>query len=315
MITWETLRSKEYKEKVYITVAKIVIKYGSLGNGQLNFKEEYVREFWKYDEDLPVAGYILKNIKLNVLKWYIHNKIDYDDGIWNADFIYGISTNGKLIWSKKRFPSLVWDSSEVSMSEVIKTNKLGGKIKEYKIFYVHINTKWSQVPALYLKHSEDTISFMAGLMSVAQDMVIDGVTYASFNKNLQPYLNKWGIPIEKEIKIKRKVKILVSPIWPALFSIKMPLEMKCKWLNIKKPYKSDIYAPVLWRTYVDNAIVTDGIPYLRSRRSVYNDFADENGLGGLKRKLDLLRIEHKLTQLDNRVKEVIQMWAKTKGIN
>jgi len=27
-----------------------------------------------------------------------------------------------------------------------------------------------------------------------------------------------------------------------------------------------------------------------------------------------LRIEHKLTQLDNRVKEVIQMWAKTKGI-
>ena len=85
----------------------------------------------------------------------------------------------------------------------------------------------------------------------------------------------------------------------------MPNESK-KWLNIKKAFNVNIYAPILWKTYINNKFTVDGIPYLKARRSIYYEFKCDDGA---MHRLDMLRVDKACTELDNRVRQVVKEWS------
>ena len=306
----EQKRKRVWVEKVYDRTSKLCIKYGSLGNtsGLKKVKpnllkiEDHFKEFWP-EEDRPSIEYIRKNIKIDDLKWYIHNKVEVNNKIWTSDFLFGVVKHGNIFWAKKSFPSLSWKNNN-NIYKVIKTSPFGGKIsKEFENPYQTRN--WSKVPALYLKHSEDTISFMVGLLSCGNIVEKNGISYARYAGRTIDYIKKWGIPLEYQTHYSKKENhVLISPIWPALFSIKMPKEIAEIWLNIENPCNSKIYCPILWKTYVGN-FVKDGIPYLPSRRSIFYYHKCKEGTV---KKLERLRVSTGMVELDYRVRDMVKIW-------
>jgi len=287
------------QERLYTTASLMALKYGGPRDGYANYKEEYIREFWNYDAPYPTFNSFRKNVKVATIKWFIRNQIVLKrDRIWNADFLQGITQHGRVRWNIREYPTFYWQWNETIL-DLIKEAPFGGGIYSNKPAY-----RWVNVPALYLKSSEDSLSFIAGVLIGGQEHKKEGKIYAKYLIHIEPYLKKWGIPIE--YYSPKKQYLLISPIWPALFSLWMPDKFKQKWLKIKKPAETEIYAPVLWKTYVNTNFHSKGIPYLRSRRAVYNDFQGEEV--GVARKLEVLRVERNLTELDNRVKEAIWEW-------
>lgn len=307
----EKRKRKEWLEKLYDVTSRMCIKYGSLGNtsgkkeAQPNILRigDHLKEFWPED-DRPSMDYIRKNIKVNDLKWYIHNKIEVNNKIWTPDFLFGVAKHGEISWSKTSFPSLSWTNNK-NMRTVIKTATFGGKISKESEVQHRINY-WSQVPALYLKHSEKSIEFMAGLLSCGNLVEKDGVSYARYAGRTIQYLEEWHIPIEiKTDYDKRENYVLISPIWAALFTPKMPKEITETWLTVENPCNSKTYCPILWKTYVGN-FVKDGIPYLPSRRAIYyHHKCDEGAI----HKLDQLRISTGMVELDYRVRDMVKIWS------
>jgi hypothetical protein len=300
-------KKKNKIDKMYRTAAQIAIKYGCMGDGSLNYNQDRICEFWKYEDNYPCFGTFSSAIRLPAIKWYIHNEISVDHKIWNPDFLRGLIAHCNIRWNKNKFPSCSWYCNE-EIARLLHSCPYGGDIfdkdKEKRGY------RWNYVPALYLKHSEDSIQFMAGLMAGFKIVKVNGYKYASCGYRALNYLKKWGIPIDGKYFTKA---YLISPIWPALFVRYMPDEESKKWLDIKKAFNANIYAPILWKTYIDNNFISDGIPYLKARRSVYYEFKCEEGA---MHRLDMLRVEKALTELDNRVKHVVKEWssiAKDKG--
>lgn len=304
---------KAWLQDVYKNVSMLCIKYGSLGNtsGKKEAKEnlfkieDRIREIWS-DESRVSVEFIRKNIKLKDLKWYIHNKVEFKDDIWNSDFLFGVVKHGKIIWSKRLFPSFSWTNRHDNLYDIIKTSPFGGKVN-YNHKHECSKRFWSQVPALYLKHSEDTVSFMAGVLSAGNVEYRDGYSYATYSGRTVAYIKEWGIPIEyQDRSIGRNKKVFISPVWPALFSLKMPIELMNFWVNLDKPFNSHIYCPILWKSYAGD-YTKGGIPYLKSRRSVYYDHKCEEGAS---KRLEKLRVSTGLISIDPRVGEVVKMWNK-----
>ena len=232
--------------------------------------------------------------------WYIHNKIGVDYPVWSADFLHGLMSHCKIRWNGRSFPSCEWcNNSDITM--LLQVSPFGGRM-----FMPENNTRhrWMNVPALCLKFNDTSIAFVAGLMSGLKKVERNGNCYAMFYQRALPYFKKIGIPIEGECG---QGAYLISPLWPALFVDYMPLGLYQKWLEIKKPYGADVYAAILWKTYVDNEFVSGGIPYLKARRTIYYEFECEEGA---MKKLEKLRVEKNLTELDNRIKTVVQEWSK-----
>lgn len=288
------------QDSIYEVASQIALKYGCRGNRGENYTYDRIREFWKYEDPCPSLREFRDAVKVSTIKWYIRNKTVVDYPIWNADFLHGVAAHCKIIWNKKHFPSCDWYSNE-DITNLFQSCPYGGEIVKSNNIARH---RWVRVPSLYLKYSEDSISFMAGVMAGLKKINIDDENYALVNERILPLLKKWGIPIDIT-KFPRLY--LISPIWPALFARYMPENVSQKWLNLKKAHKVDVYAPILWKTYVNGIFPVDGIPYLKSKRTIYYDFKCEEGAMD---KLDKLRVEKNLTVLDNRIKEVVQIWAK-----
>ena len=71
-------------------------------------------------------------------------------------------------------------------------------------------------------------------------------------------------------------------------------------------YRASLYAPILWRAYLNKEFVSKGIPYLKSRRQIYYDHNCEEGVS---RRLEMLRIRLGLFSLDDRIKNAVKKWA------
>ena len=77
-------------------------------------------------------------------------------------------------------------------------------------------------------------------------------------------------------------------------------------MSLKNPYNADIYTPILWKTYVNNNFITKGIPFLKSRRYIYYHFGCDEGA---MKYLNKLRVGMDLTELDNKIREVVKKWS------
>jgi len=297
LIDYHHGKQQEKQNQIYEIASKIALKYGRLGNEFSQFNLDHILEFWNGQGDYPSPTTFKRMIRMSHLKWFIHNKVNCQDPIWNGDFLHGLMVHVKIYWNKKGFPSCEWFCN-TDLVDILKTCPFGGKIVDLPSFY---KSRWVGVPALYLKSSEDSISFMAGIMSGMRTVKRGEFEYALTSSKSIDYIKKWGIPIEGEYN----KSFLLSPVWPALFIHHMPEICRSKWLKIKKPYNGFLYALVLWRTYVDCYFPSRGIPYLKCRRAVYNRLQCPEGV---MKKIEMLRVEKGLTELDNRIREVVREW-------
>ena len=301
-----------FLDRLYETAAKIVIKYGGYGDYLCNIKERYIREFWTYDTNYPVIAAILRHISVKHLKWYLYHKVKYEAEIWNPDFIQGLSRHGvlKLTSNKFDFPTLFWRCNE-SLNKIIplaSSGLLGGRVNFHKYPIEKYLGNWVNVPSFCLKYSTNSVNYVAGLFAGAVPVVINNVGYARFKHSFKWYINDLRIPIEKvkDDTGKNRFYFYTSPIWVALFTPKMPQEIRESWLKIRNPYLGDTYAPILWKTYIDKIFKRKGIPFLNCSRTVYYK---HNCPEGAMEKLDRLRVELDLTEIDNRIIEMIKLWG------
>lgn len=272
-------------------ISEIVIFHGKNGITQDRFDE-----IWSCDDYPPSIFTAMKCLTRKQIKWYIHNFMSIDDGIWNASFLSGLTSNGNIKWNVNWFPSFNWTSNP-DMEKILNESPFYGVVNSYGKHY-----QWNQAPALYLKPDYRSISFMAGVLATGQIITENNETYACYGKKSMEKIMSFGIPVEKT-KIKGKYNC-ISPFWPALFSKYMPNEGN-KWINIHRGgCNSYLYASVLSRMYVSNQLEKGAIPYLRSRRWTYDNFGKIEDTEDMWLKLGL-------SQLDNRVRKVIEAWVKS----
>jgi len=285
-------------DKIYILAAQIALKYG----GQVSsiYTEKRVRELWQGDK-YPSPSYVMFVAKIPRIKWYIRNKLTCTEEPWNSDFLHGLVTAGKVNWKVKTFPTLVWYGNN-RLTELLKDCPFGGRLNvpslERKI---GLRRRWVSVPSLYLPYDSKAISYMAGVMATGEKVEIEGATCIKYNMRQLPHFERWGIPIE----YKKQFCFFISPIWPSLLSPYMPDGCKSYFIT-PEAYRASLYAPILWRAYLNKEFVSKGIPYLKSRRQIYYDHNCEEGVS---RRLEMLRIRLGLFSLDDRIKNAVKKWA------
>jgi len=297
-------REQKKKLKVGITAAQIVMKYG--GKKASDFDMDEIREFWKYEEPYPTLDYFIKYAKINVIKWFIKRHIKSSDEIWTADFIQGLATNTKVKVSDNHYTCLEWYGNE-NLVNLMKLCPFGGKVHHHrrrKTSNKIGRNRWSDVPALHMDYQEGSISYIAGVFAGGQ--LNQGGSLVKYKGNAVDYIKKLGIPIEKET---RDNIIFISPLWPALFSKWMPVEVRSKWVDLEEAKGATNYAAILWKTYIGTNFISNQLPYLKSRRSIYYNYKCKEGA---MRKLEMLRIEKGLTGLHNRIGEVVKILKKEK---
>ena len=218
-----------------------------------------------------------------------------------------MAKNAKLSNEPMRHPSMKWIGND-SLVKMVSVAPFGGKLSQnFKKCNPYIRHFWTHVAAFSMKHSEETTSFMAGVLSGGNIKERNGFTFAYYKGKTIDYLKKWGVPIYYESnRNKWKNYALISPFWPALFSIKMPIEVRDMWYNIKNAYKGKLYAAILWKVYASKEFAPNAIPYLQSRRTIISKFKTED-LSYVK-KLFKLRVDENLTELHNGFKEMVQAW-------
>jgi hypothetical protein len=293
------------KERKFIRcgiAAKVALKYGPVRSNRIN--EHHFIEFSGNSQDTLS---IYRNIKSSHIKWYIRNKMEIDDPIWNADFIAGIVKAGKVHWSTTQYPTFKWWGSPI-LVKVLEDCPYYGTIKNDKPQQEERHCySWQKVPALYLKPTYDTASYIAGLLATGKTHVFEKQTYALYKPEVMKELERFNFRMERHSL--GKPRCLISPFWPALFTKYMPESCHSYWLDINRPFKGAEYAAILWATYADSSyeFVKDGLPYLPSRRSVYYKFKNDKGTV---RELQKQRLINNLFGLDKRVKECMVKWFK-----
>lgn len=286
---------RERKESLHLkrmamceVAAKIYLYCGG------DFSEQNVAKFWNYPSYPPSYANIYANITNKNVRWYIHEKINSNDPIWNGDFFAGLTLYGKVGVGMKRMPFFDWAYND-GIVEMVKECPYYGRMEENrKAKNYH---RWKNVAALCLKANKNSISYIAGVLSAGKECVIDNNTYARYSSKIKNALKEFNIPIEKEYGYS----VCISPFWIALLTPWMP-ESRKKWLNVKNPYKAEEYAFILWRVFTGRDIESDGIPFLPSRRTFYYRY---HTIDNLEKKW----VDNKLVELDSRFKEVIQKWA------
>ena len=314
---------EKYYERIYEVASYISIYHNNkIKYHIIDFDQKLIEKYWRWDNFPPHFSQIGSKLKISKIQWYIKNKITINKvDNWSSDFLHGVSKCGTLNYYKREFAAFHWRGHN-TLINLLKTSNFMGKFNSFAIKCPVLGMrKWYNVAAFLLKYSEDSKDFMAGVLSTGEICYgfLDGRSFlyqyhakcflgynnvdrlAKYSISIEEYFNKWGIPIE----FKTKQNIFISPIWAALFVNYMPSICKNKWLNIKKPYLSDIYCPVLWRTYVNKDYIPNGIPYLKSKRMLFYIHKCEEGAIT---KLEMLRVSKGLTMLDNRFKEIVQEW-------
>lgn len=288
-------------------IATTIVLYHNEFNIYQDLREssKLIAKYWKW-EGIPPSGITLqKHIRVSHIKWFMANHFVLDNGEWNSDFIFGLMKCGKILQGKRTFSTFSWQS-HFDLVDILKASPYSGKFSSNCYVKNVCNLQyWKHAAVLSLPHREDTEQFMAGVMAVGKVINYKGSTIVSYSKRMEKYFIQCGIPIEKQ----NKKSLLISPIWPSLFSIYMPEICKKKFIDLKNPFNAEIYCPILWRSYVSNDFIPDGIPYLRSRRSILYDHKCEMGAFA---KLDQLRLDYNLTILDNKVINCVRKWSEIK---
>ena len=286
--------------RLYMTASKIAVKYGT----PKDYTEEQVHEFWDYDEHVPSPWTFKTKITLKGLKWYINKNIQLSYDKWNSDFLHGLCKSGRIVWKKCLHPSFIYTKNN-SLNILFENCPFGFTKNKKDYEYYHCI---KGIPALWMKSSDDSLSFMAGVFASGVLEKHGKYTYIRYHGKAASYIKSWQIPIEKCHRISTENKILISPIWPAIFSCIMPIEIAETFCNIKKAFGVEYYAPILWKTYISNDFVVDGIPYLKSRRTIYYHYKCEKGA---MKTLEKMRVEKNLTELDLRIGQIVKVWNNT----
>jgi len=287
--------------KLNEVASRIAIKYGGRTNHL--FTDRRIKEFWSDNSTAPSAQYLREATTIPELKRVIHEKVRCKDEIWNEDFLHGLVSGGRIKWNERSFPRFDWYGND-RLSVVLASSPFGGVLNQASIDTTpEAQRSWLGVPSLCLSYDIKSMSFLAGVMASGEVVETMGATYVKYKIAQLEYFEQWGIPIEH----KRVRYFLVSPIWPALFSLYMPSCCK-NYYMVKEAAKGRLYAPVLWRMYLKKEFVTKGIPYLKSRRQVYYDHNCEEGIT---RRLEMLRLRLGLINLDERVKNAVREWSKS----
>lgn len=285
---------KDRLDRIYKCLAFIAIQYG-----KKEYSDEQIELAWEYSDTPPTWFYVRKNIKVSIIKWYIHNQITFNKGLWNNDFLHGLIYYGKINWGRRRFPSLEFDRNE-EVFKLLQNSPFGGTLKRGSMF------RWKQAPALCLDYSTESIEFMAGVMAGFKQVKLKINNkyehYAQATRKIIPLLNKWEIPFQR--RSANSYCVLLSPIWPALLAPWTPSENK--WTNLESSIAS-LYAAIMWRTYVKKNFEFNGIPYLHGRNKIFTMMGEGRGK---MRRLEKKRLELKLTQLDKNIGKIVRKWAK-----
>jgi|SaaInlV_165m_DNA_1040744.scaffolds.fasta_scaffold39160_2 hypothetical protein len=275
--------------------SKIVLKYGPIWSREV--PEQEIEEFVEDGEYMGISS-ITNHISSKNVKWYIHNKVTTDDPIWNADFFAGLTRAGKINWNQKLFPTFTWRGAP-AIAKALEGSPFFGTLSQYKDRW-HSYT-WSNSPVLCVKSSNKTMSYLAGLLCTGKLYKKNGFNYVYYKDHLKEELESLGINIE----VEGNKRPIISPFWPALLSKFMPPECRDYWLNVKKPYRADEYAAILWATHASHDIIRGGLPFLQCRRKVFYKFKHEDGtLKELQRK----RLECGLVDIDARFDKCIASW-------
>lgn len=299
----KTRNANQIKQmRMFDVLSKIVVFHWYKSTDlMLKDADEYIARYWTWDKYPPSTWTFKEYCETSKILWYIKNHLQIERSIpWNTDFLQGLVKNGDLI--PDIYPSFRWQGY-FHIIDLLQDCPFSGKLsnkcetRQYKDYLY-----FKYVPAFLLSYSEKTPSFLAGILSGGKIIKVNGYNYLKYNKRVIPYFEYFGIPIEE----KHHLGILISPIWAALFTLYMPEYSKKMYLGIKKAYKVDIYAPVLWRTYVsENDFISKGIPFLKSRRMVLYDHQCEEGAW---KKLDKLRFTNNLNMLDKVIVDCIHEW-------
>jgi len=282
--------SKEQKmASALMVLAQVSVKYGL--SGLRCPTENQVREFWPDKTPYPTNNYFhaLKFNRLSFMKTVIHDKIVLQDNIWNNDFIHGITMHGKLRESTQRYPVFNWVNND-HIYNLLKLNPYYGNLTKGRL---------GEAPVLCTNYLDTGVSFMAGVMAGGIVTICKGNNMVKYQGKSIEYLNQWHIPIE----VKEKKERFISPIWPALFSKWMPNGIGDLYCNLPDAYNAQEYAAILWKTYMGDPFITKKIPYLPCRRKIYQLYKTISAL-------DRLRVTKGLTELDNRIRDAVQILAK-----
>lgn len=246
------------------------------------------REVLYYQDELKVTW--------NNARWYLNNKYECNEPIWNGSFLHGITKGGKVLWSA---PSLRW-SVAGHISDWIKEDFPYG----YKnIYYSKREYYLFTAPCLYLPWNEKSYSYLAGLLSCATPKIVKGKTFAVVNKSIRDELIKFGIPIEGN-----HVGYLyrISPIWPKLFEDFMPKNNPWQSFDAK-PYNGRLYATLLWIKFIGNTNFDKSkIPFLESRRNHFYRYNPKKGDYSVREYLDRQVVHYNFVALDSIFKDLIR---------
>jgi hypothetical protein len=278
--------------------ANLVLYHGPIQSDRVN--DKIIAKYCD-DEHPPCAKTLSNSVRSKNVKWYIRNHMEPADDIWTGDFILGITKAGKVNWPKHFYPSFTWWSCP-HLAKALENSPYVGQVannkgqKEKRHPY-----RWKRAPALYLKGSEDSMGYVAGLLATGRQYVNpkEDKVYALYTPEVMEELEKLGIPMIGRSYIKGQP--LISPFWPAIFTKLMPPEFDECWLNLKKTAMAEDYAAVLWMTYVGSKFKKKAIPYLKSRRTTYSRF-------GTLENLQRARVKFDLVSLDEKIRHCIRLW-------
>ena len=291
LVDYTKNRKQILERKALEVAAKICVRYGSKA-----YTKDRISEFWDIDLD-PLSPRQLERLtKAQVIKWVIYHELHYDDPVWNNDFIRGLRLGNKFSTKPKCYPKI--KTAAKWASSLFEEAPFGGEVK----LHWDKTISWQRVPALCLQGSEDSTSFIAGILCLGILVQRNGQTLVQYPINAKEFVDRMRIPIVEQ----NDKCIFISPMWPALFSHKMP-KIAFEYFNsIKRGYLTLEYSVVLWKTYMDNFFPRRGIPFLPSRRSVFYKFNCEEGAA---KRIEMMRFELGLAQLHNLVREAVKEWG------
>lgn len=263
-----------------------------------NYSEEDIKRLWNHNSNYPSFDKIRKNIRITNIKWYIytHTKELIRDLSWNPDFLMGMLQWGKINYYPKNFPSFIW-LGNFDLSIAINCSPFAGRLSAK--FKTDNRYFWSSVPALCLKFSSNTIEYLAGILSTGIIVTYKNKVLASYNNKVGGIVKALGIPIE----YSNKRFVFISPFWAVILQDYMPQPLKDKWNFIYHAYRASEYSSILWKIYTGKDPMSDAMPYLLSRRTIFYKY-------GSIRALRELWIKNQLVELDSRFKKVVQEWQK-----
>jgi hypothetical protein len=286
-------------QKAYEVASKMALRYGSpysTINGEYvcRYEEKHIRRYWRYDETAPPPFYFQKNTNIKTIRQIIQQRANVSDEIWNPDFINGLCLNGEILeTSEKKYKHFTWKANS-AIEKILNLCPYGGDIR---------SDKWANVPILDVQYSDDSFSYMAGLFIGGEITQKNYRQYAVYRGKAKDEIVKRRIPLEYE----SHNMVMISPVWPALFAPFMPAgRNKTKWKACKNPVNGEFYSALLWKSYMDNKFPVNGLPFLKSRRSIYYKYKCKEGA---MKKLESLRISTGLVEIDIIFSDIVKHWG------